>query len=835
MLRTPESRGYKRIAQDPANENQRVPWHFEPTDKREFMSQNTMRYRIQRGFHQPVDKEPPLTQYIQAHPRNQADAIRKMFDDMADVNLPAWNDAQPEVQGLAIEKAHEWLQNVKTFHDLSVENIPNDPIENESSMLAYAFCLNALTFDRAHHAISIVYRDDPDLRFWGGGEHPEYRYINEETIHIFDDMIRHLFHEGTLEHGYTDSGEAQAFALIEWTRLVLKFEPIAQGTGHIRHAAFFPFLSGGKVRHDLSKFGIYTEFDINNYQESCFVHAYRQYLLSMGKPQEMIEADCDFLRSIMRTFSIPVDNMKFLSNILNLNMIRRVYNNHLGKLDSPKRYFKICPRFEKPFEILYRDGHYMIWEEGLNAKISAMKRLNKLIPLTAAQINEAVRARAKSDCQAKPCSLYSFAPMEVKRPYRRDLEKFFNMPELSAADRPVLAKRLSNLIGVDVEEFGSLAAFGQFLMHKAGCYQKVMGLRGVPAEFIRKCLTPIVLGTPHQKYPIKIEGSVVQYDRKSSYPHIYTSFEGIPIGEPIPLTEDKFTAMIEVSCEHNPNPQDIHFYVCVDIQSYECKHDDDPYPLLKKGLMYLDSTLFRLIMEHYDMRFRFVSGYYFKEYNTNIKILTLKLFRMKCEADPKMARVLKNLMNGMWGKAMAKGHPLREKIVSSEKVDKYCEFQGNYVYSKRQLNDKEWLLKIVVPINADFSCPQFSVNVSSYSRKIMQEMIYKAVDLKIPTYYSNTDSICLNEADADKLFEEATILHGNLGDFMREFESTTRKFICLSPKKYIHCFGPKGSSSTDGAFKDGDYKTCNGPRHGEDPEQYFERIYAYRSLTQCQD
>jgi hypothetical protein len=196
-----------------------------------------------------------------------------------------------------------------------------------------------------------------------------------------------------------------------------------------------------------------------------------------------------------------------------------------------------------------------------------------------------------------------------------------------------------------------------------------------------------------------------------------------------------------------------------------------------------------------------------------IKDLTLRLYKMKTEAtDPKMVRVLKNLMNSMWGKAMQKGYPIREKIVPNEKIEWYCNFQGSYVYSKKQINPDQWLVKIVVPISADFTCPQFSVNVSSYSRKIMQEMIYKAVDMKIPTYYSNTDSICLLEEDAGKLFD------GNgLGDFVKEFQSPTRKFICISPKKYIHC------------FQDGTYKTCNGPRHGEDPEEYFEKIFKFRS------
>jgi hypothetical protein len=482
------------------------------------------------------------------------------------------------------------------------------------------------------------------------------------------------------------------------------------------------------------------------------------------------------------------------------------------------------PRFEKPFEILYREGHYMLYEEGLNKKIGSLKRSGKLIPLSADQINAAIRARAKSDCQAKPCSIYCFAPMERKHPFARDLEHFFNMPELTEDDRTDLAKRLSHLTGIKVDDFGSLAAFGQFLMHEAGCYEGVMGLRGVPAEFIRKCYCPIVLGTPHQKYPLRVRGSLTEYDRKSSYPHIYTSFRGIPMGEPMPILDWKPLEEWEEQDDINDarsrpsHTLNYHFYVCLDILRYECYHTDDPYPLIKQtGKMWMDRTLYRLILDTYEVEFKFVSGYYFQGYNTKIKDLTLSLYKMKTEADPKMARVLKNLMNGMWGKAMAKGYPYREKIIPSEKVERYCEFQGDYILSKRQLNPNEWLVKIVLPINANFTCPQFSVNVSSFSRKIMQEMIYKAVDMNIEMFYSNTDSICLLEDDGEKLFEGVN--SGNLGDFEREFESSTMKFICLSPKKYIHCFA------------DGKNKTCNVPKNCQDPEAYFERIYEYRAAV----
>jgi hypothetical protein len=104
------------------------------------------------------------------------------------------------------------------------------------------------------------------------------------------------------------------------------------------------------------------------------------------------------------------------------------------------------------------------------------------------------------------------------------------------------------------------------------------------------------------------------------------------------------------------------------------------------------------------------------------------------------------------------------------------------------------------------------VNVSSYSRKVMQEMIYKAVDASIPIYYSNTDCLLVQEEDAPSLFSRSS----ELGDFALEHSS--RKFICISPRKYIHC------------HKDGTYKFCYGPtKKNKDPEEYFDWLWTLKT------
>jgi hypothetical protein len=72
--------------------------------------------------------------------------------------------------------------------------------------------------------------------------------------------------------------------------------------------------------------------------------------------------------------------------------------------------------------------------------------------------------------------------------------------------------------------------------------------------------------------------------------------------------------------------------------------------------------------------------------------------------------------------------------------------------------------------------PQFGVSVLSRGRVVMQESVY---ELGEKAYYSNTDSVLVRREDVGLVHP----LGGKLGQFHVEYEM--RKFICLSPKKWL--------------------------------------------------
>ena len=95
----------------------------------------------------------------------------------------------------------------------------------------------------------------------------------------------------------------------------------------------------------------------------------------------------------------------------------------------------------------------------------------------------------------------------------------------------IMAERFN----VNVFEFDSLAQIGEELMTRYYCYEGVPKLAGKPATFIKEC-APKICVQPAFNKPQRVTGSLVQIDKNGSYTATYTQFQGIPKGEPKPMT-----------------------------------------------------------------------------------------------------------------------------------------------------------------------------------------------------------------------------------------------------------------------------------------------------------
>ena len=151
-------------------------------------------------------------------------------------------------------------------------------------------------------------------------------------------------------------------------------------------------------------------------------------------------------------------------------------------------------------------------------------------------------------------------------------------------------------------------------------------------------------------------------------------------------------------------------------------------------------------------------------------------------------------------------------MVSSDKFEDFAVYNHSFLYKSKPLTADINIVSLLNPVSLHYTRPQFSTNVLSHARCTLNSLFYKAADLDIPIYYSNTDSLVLDTSNLHKL---GSILGDDLGQFKIERENIT-KFICISAKKYVQ-ITPTETKVV------GLHKLKNKPN---DVEEYFENLYA---------
>jgi hypothetical protein len=305
---------------------------------------------------------------------------------------------------------------------------------------------------------------------------------------------------------------------------------------------------------------------------------------------------------------------------------------------------------------------------------------------------------------------------------------------------------------------------------------------------------------------VRVEGDIVQIDRRGSYCSAYVQFQGIPKG--VPMVMEKI----------DPSEWD-YFYICVEVNTFRHRSRDDPYPALKRaGLRYLDKELFDYINAHYDWDYRWKSGVGFNQgFNTQIRDTAAKLWQLrmelKAEGSPLQA-VVKRLINTLWGKSVEKDCFVYKRDVHVGRLLDTLRFNRRFILGFKMTKDHPDLYQVqfVKPVCASYTHPQFGVNVLSWSLVSMHSLIDVMPVCEV--FYTNTDCLVLKRDKAEELnrLHNGNLIGTELGQMDFEFPETAKKFICLSAKKYIFC------------FTNGEFKVRLGPKGG-DPEAYFERKY----------
>jgi len=232
----------------------------------------------------------------------------------------------------------------------------------------------------------------------------------------------------------------------------------------------------------------------------------------------------------------------------------------------------------------------------------------------------------------------------------------------------------------------------------------------------------------------------------------------------------------------------------------------------------IDSIGLEDLIKFHNIEYEVLDGVYWDEgVNKQMGKTISKLFneRLKYKKSNKaLANTLKLMLNSSYGKTIMKQTNTRKQIIkeSTNKYNKktkkweiknatnfndYVCNNFNTIKSYRKLNDNTYEIEMICADNS-YNRAHIGCSILSMSKRIMNEVFDVANDLKVPIYYTDTDSLHCKYDDVPKI-EEAYFktykkkLNGKqLGQFHTDFsldgacdEIYATKSIFLGKKSYL--------------------------------------------------
>lgn len=371
---------------------------------------------------------------------------------------------------------------------------------------------------------------------------------------------------------------------------------------------------------------------------------------------------------------------------------------------------------------------------------------------------------------------------------------------------------MMEITGLDIVNYYTLPSIGLDYLIKKGCFEGCYKISGVPRDFMQKCVIGGRVMTANNKM-VKCYNDAADFDAVNLYGSAMNRMEGFLKGLPkIIKTRDVYNKeendnlikylksvdgfFIKVRCLNNP------------VKNYS-------FPLLsnkndegirnfsnntKDNIYYIDKTLFEDCTNFQGLEFHIINGYYYNDgRNNKINKVIRKLFnerkQKKAEGNP-IQEIYKLLMNSCYGKCLLKPIDTETKIINKNKWDVYLRRNYNFIIEYSEL-DNYIIAKIKKPINKHFNNCYAGIEILTMSKRIMNEVMTTAEDNEIKIYYTDTDSMHIENDKIEllaKIFKEKynrELIGNDMGQFHTDFEMQgynniiSKKSIYLGKKCYI--------------------------------------------------
>ena len=362
---------------------------------------------------------------------------------------------------------------------------------------------------------------------------------------------------------------------------------------------------------------------------------------------------------------------------------------------------------------------------------------------------------------------------------------------------------------IDILDCMSSSQLAQRFMEINGVFQDVYMLSSTPREYIMKCIEGgRVMCADNVKHSIALK--VADFDAVSLYPSAMDRLEGYLKGKPKVLKDLNYESLKNYDG----------YFVQIIVKTIKTQRsfslmsdkNEDGIRVFDNELpkrMYVCKQKLEDLIEFQGITFDIIDGYYYDE-GRNYKLRDVIRFafneriKLKAEGNP-LQEVYKLIMNGAYGKTLQSAYD--EKIIfiyGEQKLKDYVSKNYNSIDNYIEFSDeydeyKKYRVKLIKPINAVFNNVPCGVEVLGMSKRIMNEVMCLAEDNGMKIYYTDTDSMMLEDkhikplSDLYKKKHNRELIGNSMGQFHTDFSAPNMvgdvfgvKSIFLGKKCYTH-------------------------------------------------
>jgi len=358
---------------------------------------------------------------------------------------------------------------------------------------------------------------------------------------------------------------------------------------------------------------------------------------------------------------------------------------------------------------------------------------------------------------------------------------------------------LKEACNIDVNNCMSAAQLAHKFMLINNVFEGVNQLSSTPREYIMKCMVGgRTMCRDNKMWYIK--KILADFDAVSLYPSAMKRLGGYLQGSPKVLENLSYEFL----------QQQDGYFVQIKVLSVEKEYSFPLMSYIENSVrnwtnaptqnLYVCKIELEDLIEFHKIKFEIIDGYYYNEGRNNslghvIDFVFNERLKQKKKGNV-LEQVYKLIMNSAYGKTLLKAFTDKTDFISCDKLDDFIDKNYNHIISYEKMHSSNqdftrYKIKSEKTINSHFNNCACGIEVLAMSKRIMNEVMCLAEDIKIPIYYQDTDSLHIPNEDISKLADEYSKKYGReligkgMGQFHSDFSSKIIKGEVLSCESYF--------------------------------------------------